>query len=332
MRRNRACLAAGTLVLITLLGGCTGVVIGKPAPDPVALAQAEEERLPLNAATAFGDLTSVDYCSLLDTGKLDDVTEGPLVSLDNCYARVRIDGQNADLWLGGVIDEESRNEYARTTEIVGGPELKRRLTIEKPSSDYDGSCYRYLVFGDELSLQANISSYDSTSVSAPDVASEKLCPVLEEVLEHAATAVVGKRVGHLDFPAGSLGSVDACGVISDAEVGTHLGTVQPARKTLTKHSCRWGRSGSDYVSLYFSVDKPTPADAGYVPETLGGRQAMVWNSSGTYCSAMAPLKPWPGAKAGEMETASIFVSMYSGGDPCGVMRNVANTVFPRLPA
>ncbi|MGC7099539.1 hypothetical protein ACPZ19_33100 [Amycolatopsis lurida] len=332
MRRTRAGLAAGILVLVTLLGGCTGVIIGKPAPDPAALAQAEEERLPLNAATAFGDLTTVDYCSLLDATKLTDVAEGPRVSFDNCYLRLRIDGQNADFWLGGVIDEQSRNEYAMTTEIDDGPELKRRLTIEKPSSDYDGSCYRYLVFRDELSLQANISSFDSTNVSAADLPPERLCPVVEDVLEQAATAVVEKRVGHLNFPAGSLGSVDPCGIVSDAEIGAHLGTVQSARKTLTKHSCRWGRSGENYVSLYFSVDKPTPADAGYTPETLAGRQAMVWTSTGSYCSAQTTLKPWPGAKDGEVETASIFVSMYSGGDPCGVMRNVANTVFPRLPA
>ncbi|MBN6034307.1 hypothetical protein [Amycolatopsis sp. 195334CR] len=319
-------------MLVTLLGGCTGVVIGKPAPDPAALAKAEEERLPLNGATAFGELTTIDYCTLLDASKLKDVTEGPRVSLDNCYVRVQLDGQNADLWLGGVLDAQSRIEYASTTEIPDGPELKRRLTIEKPTSDYDGSCYRYLVFDDELSLQANISSYDTVDVSAPEISSERLCPVIEDVLEHAATAVVEKRVGHLDFPAGSLGSVDACGIVSDTEIGAHLGTVEPARKTLTKHSCRWGRSGSNYVSLYFSVDKPTPADAGYVPETLGGRQAMVWVGSGTYCSALTTLKPWPGAKDGEAETVSIFVSMYSGGDPCGVMRNVANTVFPRLPA
>ncbi|WP_194240059.1 hypothetical protein [Amycolatopsis sp. YIM 10] len=319
-------------MLVTLLGGCTSVLIGKPSPDRAELARIEDERLPLNAATAFGDLTTVDYCSLLDAtalGRTNDVVEQPRVSLDNCIARVKVDGQEADLWLGGVIDEQARNEYTFTTEVVGGPELKRRLTIEKPSSDYDGGCYRYLVFADELSLQGSINTFSTTG---SDVSSERLCPIVEDVLEQAATVVVEKRVGHLDFPAGSLGTVDACGIVSDAEIGAHLGTFETARKTPTKHSCRWGRSGGDYVSLYFSIDKPITTDAGYLPETLGGRQAMVWTSTGSYCSGQTTLKPWPGAKNGEVETVSVFVTTDSGGDPCGVMRNVANTVFPRLPA
>ncbi|MGA6167933.1 hypothetical protein [Amycolatopsis magusensis] len=333
MRRNRARWAAGILVLVTLLSGCASTIIGKPAPDREALARIEDERSPLTAAAAFGDYTTIDYCSLMDAaalGRSAEVTDPPRVSLDNCIAKVKLDGQEADVWLGGVVDEQGRNEYAPTTEITGGPELKRRLTIEKPSSDYDGSCYRYLVFADQFSLQANISSFNTTSGS--DLAPERLCPILEEVLAQAATVVVEKRVKHLSFPAGSLGSIDACSVVTDAEIGSYLGSTPSARRTPTKHSCRWGRSGEDYVSLYFSVDLPVPAGAGYTAETLGGRQAMVWTSSDSYCSAQTTLKPWPGAQKGEVETVSIFVSRYDGGDPCGVMRNVANTVFPRLPA
>ncbi|GAB2778626.1 hypothetical protein [Amycolatopsis magusensis] len=333
MWRNRARRAAGILVLVTLLSGCASTIIGKPSPDQAALAQVEDERSPLTAAAAFGDYTTIDYCSLMDAaalGRTAEVVDPPRVSLDNCIAKVKVDGQEADLAVGSVLDEQARSEYTTTTtEVTGGTELKRRLTIEKPSSEYDGSCYRYLVFADEFSLQANVNSL---STSGTDLAPERLCPLLEAALEHAASVVVEKRVGHLSFPAGSLGSIDACSVATDAEIGAHLGSTQTARRTLTKHSCRWGRIGEDYVSLYFSVDLPVPAGAGYVPETLGGRQAMVWTSTDSYCSAQTTLKPWPGAQKGEVETVSIFVSRYDGGDPCGVMRNVANTVFPRLPA
>ncbi|AXB44878.1 hypothetical protein A4R43_22240 [Amycolatopsis albispora] len=317
-------------MLVTLLSGCASTIIGKPSPDRAELARIEDERSPLTAAAAFGDFTTIDYCSLLDAaalGRVTEVVEQPGVSMDHCTVRVKVDGQEAELWLGGVVDEKARNEYTTTTEIDNAPELKRRLTIEKPSSDYDGNCNRYLVFADEFSLQSSVSTLNGT------LSSERLCPLVENSLEHAATAVVDKRVEHLDFPAGSLGTVDACTLISEAEVGTHLGAEGTARRSPTKHNCRWGRSGSDYVSMYFSIDKPTPPE-GYVPETLGGRPAMVWASSGSsYCSAQVPLKPWPGAKNGEVETVSLFVSMYRGGtDPCGVLRNVANTAFPRLPA
>src|SRR5215470_7843938 len=84
-----------------MLTGCTTEIPGRVIADPAAV---QETHTPLTAQVALGDVTTIDYCSLLDVGSAQaaGVTNpAPVTSSFNyCYADAKLGTQSVEFGLG----------------------------------------------------------------------------------------------------------------------------------------------------------------------------------------------------------------------------------------
>jgi hypothetical protein len=329
--------AGGRLAMLCgaalLLSGCTQAVVGAPAPNPAAAQQALEERTPLTSALAFGDLTTIDYCSLIDPGL---VAQGGLTdagelrpSFDECAVSGKIDGQSATLEVG-FLDSKAGGRLPDREKT-----LPRGLVAQRDTSGRGSdSCGYYLAFPDRVSLE--LYAYLENPVSDPgwSATSSPLCALDKTVFDGVVKAVTQKKVTHFTFAPGSVGTVDACALLPDPVVVQQSGSPLQREPNPSKHRCRWTSTGlGARAVLWFYVDKPPQAAGGATAETIADRPSVVRSVDARFCVVDTVVGPWPGAKNGEVEVAETYMIVGSvAKEPCGVARAFAAAAWPRLPS
>ncbi|WP_285486522.1 hypothetical protein [Amycolatopsis taiwanensis] len=324
-------LGAFALCAVALvLAGCTTTIMGSASPNQAVARQIQEERTPLTASAVFGDLTTIDYCSMFDAqaakgAGVTDVSE-PVSSYDDCYVEGQLHGQKVDIELGFLAKGPQPGRVPDPTKT-----LPRGLVAKRDLGGGYGSCTYFLSFPDGIDL--DIYSYlDNPSGS---VSSEDLCSMATALLDGVVTAVTQKKVTHLTFAPGSLGTVDACTLIPDSLVQQQTGLPLQREQNPSKHRCRWSNSGIGVrAALWFYIDKPPEALPRTTTETIGNRSSTVTPTSPAFCLVDTVIGPAPGAKDGQVAVAETYVNLSNvgGKDPCAIVRAMAAQAWPQLPS
>ncbi len=286
----------------TLLAGCS---MTEAAP--------ESSPTPLTAVAAFGDFTTIDYCSLLDLPKVaGGIRAGaPDSSFESCQAELTDESGKRQVMVGPLAFDSDPNirpyDYS-------GP-LPDGVSVQQSMFNDQNACTRAVTFGDGIRLNVSVTGPGRTDVR---------CREADAAVTGVITAVGGGKVGRLNFAARSWGRVSPCALLDVHELDAPSGAGTKPTTGLSGHSCFRGK-----VSLALSV---APMDGTGPLETLGGRQARV-AIKGAFCT-VDTTQPAPGMR-GRTERAEISVVETAGtaGDAtCASARSAAAAILPRLPA
>ncbi|KAA9162093.1 hypothetical protein FPZ12_012710 [Amycolatopsis acidicola] len=308
-----------------LLTGCTNVVTGAASVDTADVQRYLDETAPLTSQRAFGDVNSVDYCTLLDLdgiGKSGATGVGKTSpSLSSCEVEAQISGQKVAVGLGFL--ESGGSDSSRVPDT--SKKLDRGLTASKNAYNDYYSCISYLRFTDGVSIEIYVDNLADDP--SPGVESA-ICDTDEAVLDGLVGKIEAKKVGHLTFGANSVGEVDACSLAGDPDVVAQIGAAEKTPKIPTKHRCRWQDHVNRNVLTVLLEIGPRPAGP---TEQLGNHTTAV-EAGSTTCLATTAIRPYPAGKNGEYELAEVYLIVRNGiADPCGPVRAVANVAFGKLP-
>jgi hypothetical protein len=319
-----------------VLAGCTDTTSGQAAPNQGELKQYLADNAPLNSADALGDVTSVDYCSLLDEAGVaaaGGVATGlPSTSFDRCALSVLAAGKDLDVMIGYMFGQA--DPYQPDLDPVKGKQLKHSLLEEQLATGLGPStCNRYLDFADGVKLQFSAGRYDQNNPDTTSEPPDSLCALASAAVDGALVVIDRKEVRHLDFSAKPLGKVDACSVLPYGFVDGQFGSATPETEKPSKHYCEWGDPHDTFVNLEFSVYQPRPATDGATQETLGNRPSTVIPENAQVCSVETVLGAgFSAAYPDSKQIASFYVKDPAGKDPCAIARALANEAWPKLPA
>ncbi|QGK71155.1 hypothetical protein GIY23_17980 [Allosaccharopolyspora coralli] len=306
------------LGLAAVLAGCAA-----SAPDRQGRAAPRE-----TAATALGDLRTVDPCSLADAGAWNEfgrVERAATVSLDYCLLRI-----TRDETVIGV----SFGELARNVPTAGNPVRRHggvRIVEETP---LPGHCARHVVLADGTSVEVSADLRAGGSGAG-------LCGVADTGAQAIADSLSEHTVRHREFPSNSLALVDACDGIAPNVMQDIPGleTAQPRRSPST-HQCRWGQERSDATRvqiLHTAGAPPAVLHSAAVEERIANRRTVLsvvgGDPSVPLCSAETAHVPFGPPENGETEVAMIVVAVpgETGSGACEYARGLAERVWPNLP-
>lgn len=319
----------GVVLLCALgtLSGCTSVVSGSAVPNEAAGALAAWLG---GADGGLGELSTVDFCSLLDGKAIKDLARHQNVefgSLGYCVLFAEADGEEIQVSV----------ELANPPVNIHSLDLDRRAWLPDPlragpHDDIEGGCATSIFFKDgkaELSFAVRTLPDED---GEPAVDQDDLCDIADALRKAAATVIVEGRVKHADYAANSLGRVDPCTLLTVQQVNNAMPTTYGQRiGSPTKHRCTWGQYAELELSAEIS-DWPLD-DEIYAPETIAGRPSFLYtwkDDQFAYCEVVtANIEDAPGTR----ETMSVYVSAkIDKPDPCVAARNLAALVWPQLPA
>lgn len=321
----RAGLGTITIMVAMALGasGCTMVTTG--SATPVAHYTRYD---PADANAAFGDLTTIDPCSLVDAAALPkdlNATTRQPQSLDYCELKIDVAGDTAYADIGELVS--STGEHLTDAEQVAGG-----ITLYPDTLSY-GSCAAYLSFtGNPMYLMSEVSAESGDG-------SDALCTASQEIAKNAASAIADQRVAHVaTVPGKSLRRVDPCGLV-DASVLGPAGLGAPVTYP-AKHQCVWNAAADDlseYAQLLFLVGpQPEPED-GATSTAIAGRESVVQatDAAGSgECQIDTGGIPFGARQQGLVEIAEVFVyaSGQTGDATCQLGTAIASAAWPKLPA
>ncbi|MFD2420484.1 hypothetical protein [Amycolatopsis pigmentata] len=310
--------------VVLVLAGCSSPVPGTASVNDTELKRYQAARGPLNVRDALGDLTTVDYCSVLDLARAQQAGAaevGPPKSMWNqCAAAAKVGGRDAALIVGLLVDG---SEEPRVTDL--SRKLDRGLMAQMPPGATPHRCVRYLGFPDGPSLEVDV--FDPAADTYDLAVLTRMCAVTSALFDGLTADALAKKVAHFTFAPGSLGTTDACSVLSDAAVSAELG--KPARRQpiSTGHRCVW-KSGAMWVDLDFDVSGPIPP----ATDIIGGRPSVVAAKIPTDCGVTTTVAPSSPGSGGGVEIALLYMVDPSGiKDPCAVATALAGAAWPRLP-
>jgi hypothetical protein len=318
-------LIVGAIMIASALcaTGCTAMVTGAPVPS------AHYTRYdPADANAAFGDLSSIDPCSLADVATLPgdlDATPGKPQSLDYCELKLDVAGDSAYADFGELIS--SPGEHLTDSEQVAGG-----ITMFRETLSY-GSCDTYLAFtGNPMYLLTEVSAESGEG-------SDALCTASQAIARNVATSIAQQRVAHVTgVPSTSLRRVDACGLVDTSVLGpAGLGSPvsYPAR-----HQCVWNAAADDlseYAQLLFLIGpRPAPTDDATAVQIAGRasvEQATDADDFGECQIDTGGVASGP-PQQDLVEIAEVFVyaSDQTGDATCQLATTIAAAAWPKLPA
>lgn len=337
-------LMGGTLGMAALLvvAGCASTVQGVAIPAPGALPAAHGSstpNTPIDTQKTFGDATTVDPCSLVDTATVHGVTSARQESadaLDDCPVLVtQKDGSKAYVTVGPL--ENSDDMTGAPVDTVTTLPDGMIVQVGKPdSADY---CDAYVIFPDDLDL--HVSSSPSTADSHANV-----CAAAVAMAENAGSQIGAGAVRHRTYTQGSVGKIDPCGLIDQTQLSTAGISEISTFAYPEAHECYWA-SDSDInlptAQLDFVVgEQPTILDPTTDSKaTIAKRQSIVslytQADSDSICWINTGLNPYTdhdtSAAAGLVEIAEVGVDTVKGSkvNPCTAAKAVAAAIWPKLP-
>ena len=311
----RRCLVL--LVLGAVLAGCTGPV-----------AQPRHLSVPVTARQAFGDFMTLDYCSLLDLSAFSGFGsakfDGP-GSFEACKVKIPTpNGLDISLSVGYAAKGETIGD--RLTDRLPG-EVEEYESISKETD----LCVRTMRFADDITIQVD-SSGSSPSIFDP-------CNIAKSAVDQVVKSYTYAQPRHRHLPANSFGLVDACAVISKANLSAvpGIGDVDVTAAT-DRHSCQFihpAAPGQRTSTVDIVFDVEPLADTGqldYTDTTIDGRPTTIFAAPES-CRLYLAHIPFGTHTADDLtEMARVEVTVPSGqGDPCQAATSIATRVWAALP-
>ncbi len=293
--------------------GCTllatGCAVTEAAPD-------QSGPSPLTAVAAFGDFSTIDYCSLLDLPKVaagHHIGAEPDPSFESCRAEITDGALRRAVTIGPLAFDADPNlrPYDYLGPVPDGVDVQQSMFNDQVE------CTRTVTFADGIRLNLTVSDIAGKSPALTR------CQEADSAVGGVFDALTGNRLGRLGFAERSWGRVAPCALLDVHDLDVPSGAETQPTAGLSGHSCIRGK-----VSLRLSAGRA--ADAG-PQETLAGRKVRV-TVSGAFCT-VDTAQPVPGSP-GRIEKAEIDVVETAGtaGDQtCSAARAAAGAILPRLP-
>ncbi|TNC25096.1 hypothetical protein [Amycolatopsis alkalitolerans] len=310
-------------LLAVLLTACTATVSPTlpqqtaPAPPPAPA--------PLTAEQALGNLTNIDYCSLLDldAARKAGATElgSRIESLGYCGAHAMLDGHGIDLIVGSLASGSADPGRVRDPAKI----LDQGLRVERPGKTWDYSCIRYLTFADGTHLMA-ATDFSPQITGTPDQLA-RLCVVDSAVLDGLISAVQHNKATHVTYPAGSFGALDPCTILQNPRPLLPLSGAFESVPVPAHHRCTWlDRTNGSQIELLLEYG----VLPGNINTMIGGRPSLSVQTDASSCVIRTDLGPAP--IAGEHELATLTTYLPTNPDGCSTATTLATDAWPRLPA
>lgn len=336
--RRRIGRAAAVALLCASTAGCSITIVSTlpkmtaaPATTVAATVCPTDTNL-VSACGRFGDLTTLDPCSVISLGQLPaDLAASPMPrdSLDTCdflIAAGSVKGAVLDVGRLGASDTVAY--YGDNSELLQPAGLN--LLEGKP---YGGDCTDELDFGgDMVGMTIDVSA-------DPKADGQPLCDAATEVGKALATVVGGKtQAQHFTVPRNSIAALAACGLVPE---GTAVGSDKLATlpETPSHHYCVWQPDPSVQTTA-FGINLeigPKVDDANANGHTMiDGLDTQTFTSDlGDYvrCDTDVYRAPWGNARSGLVEIASTWAAQPPGQTEaaCTMARQLAAVVWPKLP-
>ncbi|RSM78792.1 serine/threonine protein kinase [Amycolatopsis sp. WAC 01375] len=311
-RVTRRAMAIGAVAAVLVLLG--GLLYATREPASIAAGPT-----PMNSV---GDPRTADPCALVDPSVLKQ------------FGTPRLDTANGNFNACGVLlrlspDEEDIVDVRLELTIPGSPMLEKpapgTLRVREWPSDTEEKCQRAIELPDGNQLWVHSRHVRNWHAH--------LCDYVDPVAAHAAGVL---NRGPLErrpapFPAGSLGTLDACalgGELPQAIVGG------PARPdpVFGNWECYWNHRETE-VTIRFERDQAPLEDDGR-RVALGSREAFVevsteWKA----CQAEIPHRTFTGDGRAMIETVEIYVAnkVKRPEEMCPAAERLAGEIAPRLP-
>lgn len=306
---------------------CGPMTLGATAPETTATPPTTTPPTPqLFAAHVFGAAATVDPCSTLDLGALPSTlhakVDDDVMPFDTCIVDLRLPGGTDSSVSVGPLEAGTEHVGHLVTQLSGG------MALYEDTEPPQGYCGNQVAFADSYLFDVEVG---------PVSGSTKPCPIAEQVGRDVAAKLVAGGLTHRHYTAGSLGSVDPCGLAPTAALASAGLTDAAATEYPQHHECDWTSDNLsiDTVNLAFQVSPaPTVAD----PSTdkivsVGGRSTLRTDDQADQtCYLDVAVRPYSGGQ-GLKEIAELTVTT-NGDDPamaCQVAEKVATTLWSKLP-
>lgn len=315
---------------LLLVAGCAVPMDGSAQVDPAVMRSLE----PISGATAFGDATTVDPCSVVDVDSVPASLHASLESadaLDDCPVSVTLaDGTAVDVYVGPLETGDDRSD----ADPRGLSSLGRSMTLYEAVDNTPGNCDDYLKFQDDYWLFVNAIASDPNSKA-------DTCPASEALVKNAAARISAGSIKHVTFANGSVGKLDPCTLVSNNTLsGVGLAGAVPLAYP-EAHQCEWFSNDGKYVLHVQFLVGQVPSVVDPTTQTavvLSGRKTIVTqdqqSATDSTCWAQTGLNKYGDGSSGLVELA--MVVMDDGDNDMTTACNraqvaAATAVWPLLP-
>jgi hypothetical protein len=224
--RKRTRLILGLVLAIVVLGGGTGTYVAWFRPSDV-----QGSTAPTGSAL-FGDVATLDPCSAVPPGTFSGRVEQQPFQFDGCVIRVTPPGSSMTTQIKLIFTPVDLPALAaNAANIVTKDGTLTLVKQRKRPSPLD--CFESLSDPNKDSAMVAVVP-DPSANAGSDASHGDLCAVADTVLAVVSSAAAQGRLGHLTFPRSSLGSVDACSLLTATSVHDVTGAVVGVTSAVTQ--------------------------------------------------------------------------------------------------
>ncbi|MFI7115254.1 serine/threonine-protein kinase [Amycolatopsis sp. NPDC049868] len=310
-RVTRRAVAIGAVAAVLVLIG--GLLFATREPASIAAGPPSE---------LIGDRRTADPCALMDPSVLNHLGTPELDSaggnFNACGVRLRLSPDDED-----IVD--IRLELTTPTSPLLDKPLPGQLIVREVPSDSEDKCARGIPLPDGNQVWVHARHVKNWHAH--------LCDYVDPVATHAVSVLNREPVERrpAPFPAGSLGSLDACTLGGDLPRAI-VGGPATADPVFGNWECYWNHRETE-VTIRFERERAPFEDDGR-RVVLGSREAFVevspeWKA----CQAEIPHRGFTGDGRAMIETVEIYVAdkVKRPEEMCPAAERLAGGIAPRLP-
>jgi hypothetical protein len=285
----------GAYFLFSGGGGKTDTASGGGGQQP----RASSPKSP-DDSTELGTLSTLDPCSLVDTSGLGGTADAYPNDLGACFVYDTPEGSQQITTLSVSLGVEQLSKVDTSSFTV--TKQNKATIVKAQQRNDDTDCFAQVFFASDAYVY--IQAKPDSGNSAPSTSAE-LCQLADTATTTVASKVNSGGVKHLAFPSSSMGSINACSLLTAAAVRTAVTGPGTATPYPGEHSCFWGSdSTTPQPSAFFGTELDMVAQQasdspGETQVTVNGRPTLLtpFPASGSdtlnSCQAATPVHTWP---------------------------------------